>query len=426
MVGAIGTGRGGRTAVAELGAGRIAEGPTAHRLLQFDDRNPERHRHDDALERLRLSLGKRLRGDRERGCAPRDPRGRRGQAPRRGALRGWRRRRPAGTRDAQIRRFGAARQAKAMDLSDHGVAGKAIAEQTRDLRLRSYPPSNAASAARLSRPSKTSSPRSSVPYWRKAQHAYAESGPLAWRKPVGRKRGPALALRPSPRHLVALNPKTTLLVESRKSPSGLLDGLFHRSSLIGAVRGARPIRLRESHQGLNAPMHAFARGEAENRFGLASPFDQIERLPYSSTRIRQPPQRGGVFISRPCAPTVGSQNLEPAEGVGQVNTAARDFRHRPHLRAGQCRIRARRGLLARVDDRGALSRFRRRHRRDLGRPRPSPPRRNPGQPGLEAVARLEPLSESRGRALRAPSHRGDLRRPRLFRQLGRARPTRRR
>ena len=81
MVGAIGTGRGGRTAVAELGAGRIAKRPTAHRLLQFDDRNPERHRHDDALEHLRLSLGKRLRGDRERGCAPRDPRGRRGQAP---------------------------------------------------------------------------------------------------------------------------------------------------------------------------------------------------------------------------------------------------------------------------------------------------------------------------------------------------------
>ena len=52
MIGAIRPGRGGRSAIAEFGSGRIAERPAAHRLFEFDDRHSERHRHDDALEFL--------------------------------------------------------------------------------------------------------------------------------------------------------------------------------------------------------------------------------------------------------------------------------------------------------------------------------------------------------------------------------------
>jgi hypothetical protein len=133
MVSARGTGGRGRAAIAEFGTGRIAKRPTTHCLFQLDDRHPQRHRHDDALEDLRVSFGERLRGDRECGRAPRNPRRGRGQARRRGAMRRWRRRRAPGTRAARARRFGAARQAKPMNLSDHSVAAKAMAEQTRDL-----------------------------------------------------------------------------------------------------------------------------------------------------------------------------------------------------------------------------------------------------------------------------------------------------
>ena len=135
--------------------------------------------------------------------------------------------------------------------------------------------------------------------------------------------------------------------------------------------------------------------------------------------IRRPPQRGGVFILRRATPSSGSRNLEPVQGVGQVNTVPCDIGHRPDLRPRECRLRARRGLLAHVDGRRALSRFRRRHRRDLGRPRPSASGRSADEPGLEAVAHFEPLSESRGRALCAPSGRRHLRRPRVLRQFGR-------
>ena len=125
-------GRGGRAAIAELGAGRVAERPAAHRLLELDDGHLERHRHDDALEfLLALDLRQRLRSDRERGRSAHHPGGR-GAEVRRDAMRGLRRR-AARPRSARARRLGPASEAQPMDLSNHRVAGHAVAKQTRDL-----------------------------------------------------------------------------------------------------------------------------------------------------------------------------------------------------------------------------------------------------------------------------------------------------
>ena len=56
-------------------------------------------------------------------------------------------------------------------------------------------------------------------------------------------------------------------------------------------------------------------------------------------------------------------------------SAQGDFGDRADLRARRCRLRARRGRWLDLDDRRALSRFRRRHRGDLARPCPSASRR---------------------------------------------------
>src|ERR1700722_7962883 len=97
MVGAIGAGRRGRAAIAEFGRRRVAQRPAAHRFFQLDDRDPERHRQDDALELRLFKLRQRLWRERERGrpahdsrdggveARPRDPmhwRGRQAPTPR--------------------------------------------------------------------------------------------------------------------------------------------------------------------------------------------------------------------------------------------------------------------------------------------------------------------------------------------------------
>jgi hypothetical protein len=65
MIATIGAGSRWRPAIAELGSRRVAERPAAHRLLQFDDRHPERHRNDHALELRLLEFMQRLGSDRE-------------------------------------------------------------------------------------------------------------------------------------------------------------------------------------------------------------------------------------------------------------------------------------------------------------------------------------------------------------------------
>ena len=57
------------------------------------------------------------------------------------------------------------------------------------------------------------------------------------------------------------------------------------------------------------------------------------------------------------------------------------------------RLRARRGQLAGHRRRRALSRFRRRHRRQFARPRPSASRRGADRAGRQALARLQPLRD---------------------------------
>ena len=94
-------------------------------------------------------------------------------------MRGGRRRNAAGREGGGARCFGPARQAQTMHLSDHRVAGHAIAEQARDLaRALAVNPMLLELFDYLVCPSHLS-PRLSYPS-PKAAH-YAESNPVAWR-----------------------------------------------------------------------------------------------------------------------------------------------------------------------------------------------------------------------------------------------------
>ena len=197
-----------------------------------------------------------------------------------------------------------------------------------------------------------------------------------------------------------------------------IGGAFPQLSAMSSPPRLRSIRLGESHQRFSGPPRVRARDEAGRR-PFSEPIDQFEGFPLYFNPIRRPPQRGGVFILRRPRADLGKPESRACTRSWTGEHRPRDIRHRPDLRPRQRRFRARRGLLAGVDGRRALSRFRRRHRRDLGRPRPSAPGRSADEPGLEAVARFEPVPESRGRALCAPSGRRHLRRPRVLRQFGR-------
>src|SRR6185437_529413 len=86
---------------------------------------------------------------------------------------------PPGAGDAGVRRLGPAGEAEPVHLSDHGVAGHAVAEQTRDLtRAFAVNPMLLELLDHFVRPSHLS-PRSS-PCQRPRE--YAESFPVAWRE----------------------------------------------------------------------------------------------------------------------------------------------------------------------------------------------------------------------------------------------------
>ena len=98
----------------EFGARRIADGPPAGVLRQLQQRTALTHR-DDVVVLLDLRLGLHLVGQRQRCVA----------AHRRPADAQHVRARLARAGRAGRRRFGAAGQAEAMNLADHGVAGDA-------------------------------------------------------------------------------------------------------------------------------------------------------------------------------------------------------------------------------------------------------------------------------------------------------------
>ena len=147
-----------RAAIAKLCAGRVAERPAAHGLLQLDDGDPERHRQHDAFDLLWFGFGQRC-GQMASAVAPRTIRARRsGAGARRGRLLGRRRRRGV------ARRLGTSpgRRGQADEpcrlwrcASAHDRGGSRSG-------WRFCPQSRPAEAVPLVRPSKTLSPRSSI------------------------------------------------------------------------------------------------------------------------------------------------------------------------------------------------------------------------------------------------------------------------
>ena len=119
-------------AVAEFRSGGVAERPAAHRLLQLDDRDPQRHRHDDVFVEHRLGLDGRVDRIRQGGVSPHHRTASAGRSAcdrRPGRGRGsltYARGRGGG-------RFCAARQAKSMNFADDRVAGDACTKFRRDL-----------------------------------------------------------------------------------------------------------------------------------------------------------------------------------------------------------------------------------------------------------------------------------------------------
>jgi len=120
-----------RTAIPEVRTARVAERPATHGLFQFDDSDPERHRHDDALVGLGLGLRLHQWGDRQRCCTAHNSRGAHDRP--RGAMDRLRGRRGARTQRGRAWRFGAARETEPMNLADDGVSGQSMTEQDCDL-----------------------------------------------------------------------------------------------------------------------------------------------------------------------------------------------------------------------------------------------------------------------------------------------------
>ena len=119
---------------------------------------------------------------------------------------------------------------------------------------------------------------------------------------------------------------------------------------------------------------------------------------------------GAAFLFVRCpAPSRPQLSREQAHAV----------RNRADLRESRRRFRARRRLLADGDDGRALSRLRRRHRRGLARLFASAPGRGADDPGRQALAHVQSLSDAGGRASGAAADRGDLRRPGFLQQFGR-------
>jgi hypothetical protein len=126
---------------------------------------------------------------------------------------------------------------------------------------------------------------------------------------------------------------------------------------------------------------------------------------YNSTPFGGRPSGAAFLFCGVRAPTSGSRTLEPVQGVGQVNTAHATSAIVPtYARANVAFERGEGCWLVSTEGERYL---------DFGAGRSA------DEPGLEAVARFEPVSESRGRTLCAPSGRRHLRRPRVLRQFGR-------
>ena len=152
-MGAIGAGvRRRRAAIAEFRRSRIAQRPTAHRFLEFDDRHPQRHRHDDVLVKHRPRVERRLGVEGERrGAANRGARAAPRTRARRDALRrGRARRRSRGRREIWRVRRGRADEPCRSRRCGSG-RGRAAPKSG----SRSFRPATAGARAPLFRPSKT-------------------------------------------------------------------------------------------------------------------------------------------------------------------------------------------------------------------------------------------------------------------------------
>ena len=115
----------------------------------------------------------------------------------------------------------------------------------------------------------------------------------------------------------------------------------------------------------------------------------------------------------------GCSRLCPIRRCSMPSELCRDIASAADLCARRPRFRAGRRRLAGRDQRRALSRFHLRRRRQRARPRASAARRRAHRAGAEALARLQPLPHSRGRAAGRAAVRGELRRPRLLLQFRR-------
>ncbi len=236
MIRTIRAARYGRAAISEVWAGRVAERPTAHRLPQLNDRHPKRHRQHNALVKLRLGLDLSSRRNRERRRAANDARSDRGgRAGRRGAMDSLLGRRRAGTRRRRTRRLGAACETQPMNFANNGVAGQAVTEQCCDLaRALALDPVLPKLLHSFIRPGH------GCLVLRLEPGASAESLPGPDDAIRRAKREPAFSLKPSPRHLVAICGKTTLLVESRAESVALGPPAFQQVSAPRRLRRVAP------------------------------------------------------------------------------------------------------------------------------------------------------------------------------------------
>src|SRR5271157_2353433 len=215
MMSAIRAARNRGAAIAEVGTGGVAERPAAHRFFQLDDRHPERHRQDHALEGLGLGFDRRMRLDRHRGRSPDDPPCNRGRARRRrGALRPRLRRGRARSGSGRARRLRSASETEPVNLSDDRVAGQPMAERAGDVaRALALDPELPKLLHSFIRPGHRRLVLSIPSGLECDPHAESLPAPDYAHRRV--RREPTLYLKSRPRDVVAIFEKTTLAVESR-------------------------------------------------------------------------------------------------------------------------------------------------------------------------------------------------------------------
>ncbi len=296
MIGAVRSRMARRAAIPELRARRVAERPPAHGLFQLNDCDPDRHRKHDALNLLRLGIDNRLRLGGERGRAANHSCNRSG-ARRNDLTDGLLRRRRPRWRPRRARRLCAARKAQAVHLADHRVPGQPVSEQVCDLAgAFAFHPGLPELLHAFIRPRHCRLVRQDLCQKRgPRQNPASPPGDAARRA----KRERLRLLMQSPRYLVALNAKTTLLVEScarvaQRPTPGFSTALRANAPFDLGV----PPRLPESAQGVSVDGAQRTGGRTFSAHPRT--FDQIRAFPLYMRWISGRPS-GAAFLF--CVPS---------------------------------------------------------------------------------------------------------------------------